>query len=254
MPERPAYAVVGRGNWAGRMSSLLKDESCRVTNIPDARIKPNESDANYIDRLASAFRASHAAIAWLCVVPGPHVSSMISAAIDAGMHAIIEKPWLGSAREAETLTQLAVAHGVLLGVHFEYCLLNEIQDWRRRFNGGPGLRFNGRFAISRASRLDIPAMLNLGVHLFAIRKYAVPEAEIGEISTAYESDDERRVWIETESVEFTHNRQPIIERFLRLFEDATEGAEFPFGIDFARRVSEEAAKYPAPQTAASHPP
>lgn len=254
MPEQPGYAILGRGQWASRIQSILEGEQRQVTCIGNTRREPSESEESYTARLASALRGSGAQIAWLCVTPGPHVGWMMKAAIDAGVHAIVEKPWLISASETEELVRLAKRRGIVLGMHFEYCLLDEIEAWRERHQLGRGLRFGGSFAISRADRLGIPAVVNLGCHLLAIRRYAVPQSEIAELSCVYESDDERRVWVENDSVDFTDNRQPIIQRFIHRFEAAIDGAEFPFGIEFALRVAEDLLRYPAPQTAASQQP
>lgn len=252
--ERPDYAILGRGRWAVKMRSILEAQGRRVTCIESTRKDPAESQDSYTARLASMLRDSGARIAWLCVAPGAHVACMISAAIDAGVHTVAEKPWVIPARETEALTALARRRGIALGVHFEYCLLDEIEAWRERFEGGRGLQFNGRFAVSRADRLEIPAALNLGCHLLAIRRYAVPQAAIAEISCAYQSDEERKVWTGTDSIDFTHNRQPIVQRFIQRFEAAIEGAEFPFGIGFALRVTEDVITCPGLRTTASRRP
>ncbi len=86
----------------------------------------------------------------------------------------------------------------------------------------------------------------------------MPQAEIGEISCAYESPDERRVWVEADgsvidSVDFTENRQPIIQRFIKRFEAGIDGAEFPFGIEFALRVSEDVITLPCPANSGFSP-
>jgi predicted dehydrogenase len=254
MREDPGYAILGRGQWALRIQSILETERRGVTCIANTRRDLSETEESYGARLASALRGSGAQIAWLCVTPGPHVVCMIKAAIDVGVHPIAEKPWLVSASETEELAGLATRRGIALGVHFEYCLLDEIEKWRERFHDARGLQFGGRFTTSRPDRLGISAAMNLGCHLLAMRRYAVPSSEIAELSCAYESDDERRVWIGNYSVDFTYNRQPIIQRFMHRFEAAIEGAEFPFGIEFGLRVAQDLLKYPVPQTAASQRP
>ena len=234
------YAVVGRGRWARRIREVLEGERRRVACIEEARRPAAE--------FVNALRASGAQAAWLCVAPGGHVAPMMRAAIEAGMHVIAEKPWLCSAAETEALRQAARARGVRTGVHFEYCLLNGVEAWRERFEGMRGLRFGGVFRVSRADRQGIPALENLGSHLAAIRRYAAPEAEMEELSCAYEGPDERRVWIEDESLDFLENREPIIQKFVHWFED---GRDFPFDIEFGRRVAEDLIMWRGRQTAAS---
>jgi hypothetical protein len=188
--------------------------------------------------------ASAAQIAWLCVVPGHHVSLMIQAAMDAGLHVVVEKPWYGSRDDTKRLGELARARSRIIAVHFEYCVLNEVEEWRKNFHPGAGLRLGGRMFLSRSDQTGIPAMDNLGCHLLAIRQYAVPASEVFDLRCGYELPDERRVWTERGSERlrsidlFTH-RQPIILRFLKKTEAALSGAAFPFDLDFALGVAEE---------------
>lgn len=245
MSEGWAYAVLGRGRWARRMREILAAEGRRVECIEETRRDAAE--------LTEALRASGAQVAWLCVTPGSHAGAMMRAAINAGMHAVAEKPWLCLRDETESLAALAEKKQLRLGVHFQYCLLDEVRAWRERFYDARGLRFGGRFTVSRGDRLGIPALENLGSHLAAIRRYAAPESQISELLCSYEAADERRVWIESESVDFAENRQPIIQRFIRGFEAAIEGAEFPFDLAFASAVAEDLAKWRVRQTTESPP-
>lgn len=240
MLESWSYVVLGRGRWARRMRAILETEGRRVACIEQTRGEAAE--------LTDAMRASGAQAAWLCVLPGPHVAPMMMAAIEAGVHVVAEKPWLCSKDETEALAGAARARGIRLGVHFEYCLLDQIESWRERYQDVRGLRFGGRFTVSRADRLGVPALENLGSHLAAIHRYAVPHSEITELICAYNASDERRVWIEHESIDFLENREPLISRFVQQFE---EGAEFPFGIEFALKVAEDLARWRGRQTAAS---
>lgn len=246
-----SYAILGRGAWAAKMRSILKAEQRRVTVLAHTRRQATESDEAYRERLTSALSASGAQIAWLCVPPGAHVTHMMEAAIAAGVHVIAEKPWLCPAGETASLLASAEKNGIRLGVHFEYCLLDEMEGWRERYHDARGLGFGGRFAVSRPDRLGIPAIENLGCHLMAMHEYAVPHSEIEELFCAYHSADERRVWIASESVDFLENRQPVVQRFIRKFEAATEGAKFPFGIEFGSRVAESLIRWRGRQTAES---
>jgi hypothetical protein len=83
--------------------------------------------------------------------------------------------------------------------------------------------------------------------LLAIRAYAVPRSAVAEIRCGYELPDERRVWVEKSgenvaAIDFLANREPIIQRFVGLLEDALNGAEFPFDLDLAARVSDDVAR------------
>jgi hypothetical protein len=241
-----SYAVLGRGQWASKIRAMLESEERQIQWIEETRGEAPE--------LVAALRASGAQAAWLCVTPGPHVAGMVEACIEAGMHVIAEKPWIASPEETQRLLASARDSGILIAIDFEYCLLDEIQAWRARFRETDGLRFEGRFHTSQPDRLHIPALDNLGSHLFAIRRYAVLHADIGDISCAYANRDERRVSIESETVDFTHNRQPILQRFVRTFEAAVEGADLELNLKLALAVAEDAATYRGRQTAPSQAP
>lgn len=244
MAERAAYVILGRGRWARKMQPVVAREETTVTAIEETRQRPSESAPTYIARLAGAMRASCAQIAWLCASPGPHVSLMTQAALDAGLHVIVEKPWYGSTEETERLQALARKKRRILAIHFEYLVHGEVENWRKSFYPGAGLRFGGHFFLSRPDHIGIPAMDNLGCHLMAIREFAVPAAEVREMSCAYERSDERLVWLEQEgrriaSINLFKGSERIIQEFMKKVEAALEDAAFPFDLDFALRVANQ---------------
>lgn len=189
MVKAPDYVILGRGRWAQRMRPIISGQGRSVALIEETRQRPSESESVYNERLAAAMKASHAQIAWLCVTPGPHVSSMIHAAIEAGLHVIVEKPWYGSSKQTQRLQSLARAKGRVIAVHFEYLVLKEVEQWKADFHPGTGCSFGGRFFLSRSDRSGISPIDNLGCHLLAIREYAVPASAISEIRCDYELPD-----------------------------------------------------------------
>jgi predicted dehydrogenase len=244
MVDGPAYVILGRGRWAARMQTILASENRRVAHVPEARRAATESDAIYRARLAEAMRASKSQIAWLCVLPGPHVPWMIEAALDAGLHVVVEKPWQGSQLSTASLVARAKQLRRLIAVHFEYCLLQAVQEWRRDFYPGAGFRFAGRFFLSRPNHTGISAMDNLGSHLLAIRAYACPQSTVQEISCGYEQSDERSVRLENNgicraSINLLANKEPIIQRFIAKLETSLDGPNFPLDLDFALSVAKD---------------
>jgi predicted dehydrogenase len=244
MASHASYVILGRGRWAKRMHSILSGEGRKVSSIEEARALENETESHHLFRLANAFRASHAEIAWLCVSPGPHVPALIETALDAGLHVIVEKPWYGSAEITQRLVQRAREKKLLIAVHYEYCLLDEVEDWKRRLSPGCGLQFSARFFLTRPDHSGIPALDNLGTHLFSIRAFAVPESTVIDISCAYELPDERIVRITgenqlDESIDLFSQKQPIIQRFFQKCEAALDGAAFSLDLNFALRVSQD---------------
>jgi predicted dehydrogenase len=235
--------MVGRGQWSRRMSAILADQARVVSTIEETRRSADESELRYIARLAEAMKKSAALIAWICVLPGPHVSLMIQAALEAGLHVVVEKPWYGTPADTQRLQLLAAASARTLAVHFEYLMLDEIEQWYREHHPGADLQFGGNFFLSRPDRTNTPALDNLGCHLLAIREYVCPSATIAQLHCAYERPDERVVWLErngdmVSAINLLTHRQPIIQRFTKKVEAALNGGTaFPFDLNFALRVA-----------------
>lgn len=246
MAEGPSYAILGRGRWAARMRRILIAENRRVVDISETRTRSGETDSLYRSRLAEVMKSSDAQIAWLCVPPGPHVPSMTEAALDAGLHVVVEKPWQASALVTKSLLARAKSQRRLVAVHFEYCFLEEVERWHRDFYPGLGLRFAGHFYLNRPDHMGIPALDNLGSHLLAIRAYATPKSALQEIRCGYEKPDERSVWLENRNtrvafIDLLANKEPIIQRFVAKLEASLDGADFALDLEFASRVSKDTA-------------
>ena len=239
----PAYLIVGRGRWGARMHAMLTGEGRRAEFASGLRRQSNETSGAHESRLAQTFSHSSAQVAWLCVPPGAHVPTLIRAAFAAGLHAIVEKPWIYTPAETTGLQGAATRAGLKGGVHFEYCLLSEIENWRRQYEQQDGLEFGGTFNVHAADHLEISAMQNLGSHLVAMREYAVPHSRLSKIYCGYELPDERMVWLDSAKqrvarIDFLGSREPIVQRFLARFENSLDGKPFPFDFDFAQRVNE----------------
>jgi len=239
----PAYLIVGRGRWGTRMHAMLLGEGRRAEFAPGLRRETNESSGAHEARLAQTFSDSRAQIVWLCVPPGAHVPVLSRAAFAAGLHVIVEKPWVYSREETTLLRDTATRAGLKGGVHFEYCLLSEIENWKRQYEQQNGLEFGGTFNVHAANRLGISAIQNLGSHLMAMREYAVPHSRLSKIYCGYELPDERTVWLDSHkqrvaTIEFLGSKEPIVQRFVVRFENSLDGEPFPFDFAFAQRINE----------------
>jgi hypothetical protein len=239
----PAYLIVGRGRWGTRMQAMLLGEGRRAECAPGLRREANENSGAHEARLAQTFLDSRAQIVWLCVPPGAHVPALIRAAIAAGLHVIVEKPWVYSREETALLQGAATRAALKGGVHFEYCLLSEIENWKRQYEQQNGLEFGGTFNVHAANRLGISSMQNLGSHLMAMREYAVPHSRLSKLYCGYEVPDERIVWLDSHkqrvaTIEFLGSKEPIIQRFVARFENCLDGEPFPFDFAFAQRANE----------------
>lgn len=243
MTESLAYVIVGRGRWAARMHAILAGEGRRVTSVPETRRCSSEQESTYRERLCSSFRATAAHIAWLCIPPGDHIPIVVAAAVESGLHVVVEKPWFCSREDTALLETLAKARRLILAIHYEYCMMEQAQTWRRQWHPGTDLQFHGRMKLQRLNHTGLSALENPGSHLFSIHEYCVADSTIAEMDCAYEQPDERCVWLEKHrkrvaEIDLLANREPIIQRFIARVEAATQGAEFPFDLQFALRVAE----------------
>ena len=244
MAKSPAYIIIGKGRWGARMHALLVGEGRHAEFAPSPRRAAGESDADYEARMTRHFGGSAAQIAWLCVPPGAHVPPLMRAAIAAGLHVIVEKPWNYSREETSALQRAAEAKNLKIGVHFEYCFLSDVERWRRKYARKAGLRFSGIFTTSASDHMGVSAMQNLGSHLFSIHAYAMPDVSIGEIRCGYDSANQRTVWLESGKqrigeIDLLAQQEPIIQRYLASFDNSLDGADFPIDLGFAQRVNEK---------------
>ena len=207
---------------------MLAGDGRRADFASGSRRMEGESDEDFETRMAAAFRFSGAQIAWLCVPPGAHVPPLIRAALAARMHVMVEKPWVYSREETAGLQEIARRAGLQTAVHFEFCMLAELQKWRREFADRDGLSFGGIFDVNVKDHSKLPVMQNLGSHLVAVQEYAVPRSAILRIACHYEAVDQRRVFLDGSEgrvgeIDFLGSREPIIQRFLGLFEESLGG-------------------------------
>jgi predicted dehydrogenase len=228
------------------MHSILSGENRRVTEIGETRQQAAESTDAYRSRLAESMSASGAQIAWICVLPGPHVADMMDAALDAGLHVVVEKPWHASEQVTESLIGRAKSERRLLAVHYEYCFLSAVEAWRQHFWSERGLSFHGRFFLNRSNHTGMTALDNVGCHLLAIHAYAAPQAAVEEIHCGYERPDERSVWLEQAGgrvafIDLLNHTEPIIQRFLGKLEGSLATGDFPLDLAFALRVADDIA-------------
>src|ERR1700722_7124794 len=116
MAETLTYVVVGQGRWAGVMQRVLTGEGRGVSVVPDARPRNGESDVEHVARIAADLKFSGAQVAWFCLKPGPHIALVLRAALDVGLHVVVEKPWLCDGQGTDELAERARARGVVGGI------------------------------------------------------------------------------------------------------------------------------------------
>ena len=184
-----SYIIVGNGRWAGVIGGVLAALSRPITVLCETRRRTAESVDEFKLRIYRSMCASGAAAAWICVPPCPDLLLIVESAIAAGLHVVVEKPWLCPRATTEALERLARLRRVLVVIHFQYCFLDGIEALRLRADRFISPRFSGTFSLSRQDRLGLSALDNLGSHLLAVREYAVPSAKVLAVHCAYGDKD-----------------------------------------------------------------
>lgn len=238
----PVYVILGRGQWAQRMRTIIAAEGHRVSLIEETRQRQAETNEHYLERIANAIQRTGAGIAWICTTPGLHVTQMIEAALEARAHVVVEKPWYGSEEESRRLQTLACSRGRIIAVHFEYLVLKEVEECKSVLYPGEGCSFGGRFFLSRPDHTGIAAIDNLGCHLFSIREYVAPASTVSGMVCGYQQPDERLAWfnrgaLRVATFDLLRHNQRIIQVFMKKVEAALDAAAFPFDLNFASRVA-----------------
>lgn len=221
---------------------MLEADGRRCVVVEQVRRRADERLDAYAKRMADELRLARVDLAWVAVSPGEHVPVQVRAALEAGLHVIVEKPWSYTPEDTDAVLAAQRSAGRLVAVDYEYCLLDAVQQWRTQYSDAADLVFGGRFVLAREDRQGIAAMDNLGSHLLAIREYAVPRAAVGAIRCGYLGAPERRVWLDgpggrVAEVDFSDHGEPILQRFVAAVEQARDHGEIAFDIAFAQRVA-----------------
>lgn len=236
------YAVVGAGKWGERLvDTLSKCTDCQVLSIQLSRRANHETEEDYRDRINATFEpyCDKIDLVWLAVSPGDQ-EHLVLCAINAGFHVIIEKPWMVGKAASENLSELALNMNVQVGVHFQYCYLEELAEISKYANNA-GFTFNATFTIAGGNRLNIDPWFNFGTHLLAMKMLHFSDVRIGEIQVGYNVDNQR--WLNLSgpsniTIDFGKNDQPLIQRFVSDIERSIVlGVDFPIGIEFAEQVT-----------------
>lgn len=247
MPSGPKYLVIGAGRWGAVIERILRELGRDVSILHrGARQEPGESAGDYSDRLERWIANHHADIAWICIPPVPQLTVVAQAALHAGMHVVLEKPWPFDDSTTAAVVEAAAANNRRVAVHFQYCYLDGLQVLAQRAETENCCKLNGTFTLSRSNRLGISASINLGSHLVAIHALHFPQIAFERISVGYGMKDARTISLsglpagaQNNQIDFTNNREPLVQRFVGACESAFfEGSAVALDLAFARRVND----------------
>jgi hypothetical protein len=161
-------------------------------------------------------------VIWLAVPPGCQ-ALLVDCALDHGFNVIVEKPWVVESDIAGGLVRKAAALGLMVAINYQYCYLKKIVELSgivRADIDGHWI-FSGEFTVEGRNRLGLDAEVNLAEHLRAIHYVHFRGADYLNVRSGYEGAGRRIIELESEFskyfVDFTNNREPIIQYFVEDF-------------------------------------
>ena len=116
--REPRAAIIGAGLMGRWHADAVRKLGGRVTVIVDPNDSAREAlgrrhpEARLVAELDPSLLARHATAAHVCTPLSTH-AGIVSAAIDAGLHALVEKPFARNADETARLLGLAAKRGVI---------------------------------------------------------------------------------------------------------------------------------------------
>lgn len=239
--SKPTFGLVGQGRWGRVIHGVLTELDFQVTVFPLSRKSQSETALEYASRVRRFLGEVEFDILWLATSPQDQFI-LLCEGLHRTRHIIIEKPLLISEREALVICEIASATSSTIGVNYQYCFLEEIFDLKKV----DGLLradciFDGIFTVPQPNRLSISPEVNLGIHLAAIKLLHFPEARLGNIISSYESENRRSFKITCENatwvLDFTENRQPLVQRFLSEYIGCVRSGErFKLDIEFSKKA------------------
>ena len=240
---KPIYAIIGKGRWGNRLLKILRCHGRHTIQLNISRPQNQNAICAYQDQIIQHINqyAKKSDIVWVSIPPGQQYEAVKSVLI-AGKHAVIEKPWMVNTEKTHSLIQLADEKNLNIAVHYQYCFLDKFSDLREKFDfSDKNIIFSGIFNTSKKDRISIPALHNFGCHLLAIKNYYFPNAQLGEIKTGYDMDDQRSMTIQIKStdysINFLNNQEPLIQRFIDGFElDLIKKAKSDFNLYFSLKI------------------
>lgn len=215
------YGVIGRGRWGARIAAILTEMGRPVTVIGRSQAPPRQVD-----------------VLWIAVPPVAQ-EAVVEASLATRCHLVVEKPWLASAALTASIGANLRNENRHVAVHFEYCYLSELAPLAASPDFQGTADFLGAFETAKANRLKIPALQNLGIHIAAIRRRWFSSARLVNVEAAYGTRERRLIELASRGmktgVDFTNQRQPVIQRFIEDFESHIRtGTRFPLDLEFAR--------------------
>lgn len=239
------YGVVGTGRWGATIADILVNMGRDIRLISLSR-RPQVFDKEQYFEYAYAqlsLYTSEVDALWFAVPPGDQ-ELLIRAGIALDCHIIVEKPWAVDLETSQALSKEAQDNGLVTAVHYQYCYLSGLTKLVQRIGPAGPLQFDGIFTIDRSNRLGLEPFGNMASHLLAVQKSHFPQASLGVLYAAYESQNCRQITIsapgDSWSLDFTKNTEPLIQSFIVSFEEHCQaGLPFSLGLTAAGSIMQQ---------------
>lgn len=246
MSRKFRYGVIGNGQWGKRIQDILiqMERDIVVFDISRRFEQTTREYENYILNNLKK-NINNVDIFWLAVPPGDQYT-LCKSILGFNKHIIVEKPWMENTEKTKELLAYSSKINKQIGVHFQYCYLDCIEKILK--NNDKFSIFNGAFCVSKENRLSIPAIYNLGSHLFSIKELYFPHLNVGKIETGYNKPDARYFELKGSDKEYVLDffkiNEPLIQRFVKDFEKKIDSEEnIDLNLDLCLRINQAIRDY-----------
>ena len=236
------YGIIGK-NWAKKIYNILVKMNKNAAVIDILSPSNFNSENQFKENLFEEFKLlkNKFDIIWLAIPPKyQHFSTMLC--LENNINIIIEKPWMYNLIDTIPLINIQKEKNIHVGFNFEYLYLDELINFDFTLLKNKITFFEGYFRLNSFNS-NIKAEHNLGSHLIAIRNYYFKKSFISKFECNYKADNLRMFKIINGSnellVDFTNNKQPIIQRLINDFENKlSQNKKFNINLEFASKIFE----------------
>jgi UDP-N-acetylglucosamine 3-dehydrogenase len=171
--------VIGGGKWGkNHLKDFSRISACELVGLSDIDPAKKELAEQYnIQHFFDYKEMLPLVEAVTIVVPTNHHYSIAKECLEQGKHVFIEKPICFEPQQAEELVHLAEEKGLVLSVGYVFRFNPLVKRLKELIPAiGPIQYISGRYIHSSVPpRKDSGVIFNLGIHLFDVLNYVLPD-------------------------------------------------------------------------------
>ena len=213
------YGIIGN-NWGLKILKILEsmDKHAKLIKIKSPKKYNNLEKYKKISKKIIKNISKNFDVIWIAI-PSNEKLFLANQCLKNDLNLIIEKPWLYSFKETQRIIKLQKKKKLQIGVHYEYLYLKKLflEKKIKLFNKKKS-NFKGIFNVKSKIGINLSPLYELGSHLMSIKLLYFNKTMIQDFECSYNKKDCREIKLFNNkkmfSLNFTHNKEPIIQRFI----------------------------------------